>query len=106
VDGRDRDFAEALARRVREVLARAQAAVEQAQLLTSASQVAKDRDAMVRHCAWCGRLSFGERWLEAERAPRFLVGRLVERATHGICPDCFGRLERTGLSRSRSFVRQ
>jgi hypothetical protein len=43
-------------------------------------------------CAWCGRISLGGSFVRFEDV---LLGapplRLLARATHGICPDCFER---------------
>jgi len=98
---RDRgDLPAALAGRLQEALARVRATLDESELLTAASRLARDPATMARRCAWCGRLELGRSWRAPESAPEFLVATLERRATHTICPDCLGRLEATGQSRS------
>lgn len=50
---------------------------------------------MLRHCAWCGRLEVDGEWfwLDAVGSGQTRITEdLVRRSTHGICPDCFGRV--------------
>jgi hypothetical protein len=92
------DFVAHLKGRVGRAMADAQRAVARSELLTSASQVAHEPDAMVTRCAWCGRLALAGRWTRIEQAPGFLAGLIARRGTHGICPDCMRRLESSGES--------
>jgi hypothetical protein len=56
-------------------------------------------------CAWCGRIRIGRRWAAPED---FLDGdlpvRIRERATHGICDDCFER-ENAAAAAARETAR-
>ena len=88
----DRDAVEALVFRARSAIAAARTTVAQAEVLTEASRLANDRYALIRRCAWCGRLALG-RWTPADEAPAFLTLRAESKATHGICPDCLRRIE-------------
>jgi hypothetical protein len=85
----------------RELLRRAQEAVEQAEKEhRRASEMqafigalrATEPGELVR-CAWCGRVAAGDQWLD----PTSLLGgnlreRLRWNASHSICPDCFERV--------------
>ena len=86
----------------RALLKRAQAAAEAAE---RHHQHASELHAFVRAlrrrgpaelvlCAWCGRVAAEGHWID----PAPLLGadlrrRLFERASHGICPDCFEQVE-------------
>jgi hypothetical protein len=86
----------------RALLKRAQAAVDAAEHhhLQAAEMQAfvralrKRGPAELVLCAWCGRVSAEGHWID----PASLLGadlrrRLFERASHGICPDCFEQVE-------------
>lgn len=52
---------------------------------------------MLVHCAWCGRLQVGRGWLRLDAigsGQTRIAKQLVRRSTHGICPDCFERVNR------------
>jgi hypothetical protein len=89
------EFPDALASRVRRALSNAQRTVAEAEAVICASRLAQERDSMVMRCAWCGRIALGA----GSEVPAFIATRLDERTTHGICPDCVRRLERTGRTR-------
>lgn len=45
----------------------------------------------IRRCAWCGRFEVGDEWLHLEaigEGQLTIAFALLERATHGICPEC------------------
>jgi hypothetical protein len=48
------------------------------------------------HCAWCNRLKVGDEWLQLEQgaagALLVIARSLLQRSSHGICPDCFERV--------------
>lgn len=90
-----------------DLVARALAAQERARALTvdaarvsSLARVLREARAgktMLLHCAWCGRLEVGDEWLRLDaigRGQTRIAEQLVLRSTHGICPDCFGRVSR------------
>ena len=86
------DAVGALVFRARRAVAAARTTVAQAEVLTESSRLANDRNALIRRCAWCGRLALG-RWTPADEAPAFLTLRAEGKATHGICPDCLRHVE-------------
>ncbi len=47
-------------------------------------------EGMLRVCAWCRKIGYGDKWmtLEAYFAEDLNIG-----TTHGICPECRGKLE-------------
>jgi hypothetical protein len=48
------------------------------------------RRALIRRCAWCERFAVGPEWMHlVERHGQRLSSSLRNRATHGICPECF-----------------
>jgi hypothetical protein len=88
-----------------DLVARAVAAQERARSLTvdaarvsSLARIPREARAgktMLRHCAWCGRLEVGGEWLRLEAigsGQTRIAEQLVRQSTHGICPDCFGRV--------------
>jgi hypothetical protein len=100
-------FAEEKAKKVDEIytalLRQARAAVEDAgrlqpeaaELRAFAHALEKARPRELVLCAWCGRVSAEDHWIDA--APflsRDLRGRLFDHATHGICPDCYEHVQR------------
>lgn len=66
---------------------------ELAQLLRQASA----GKTLLVHCAWCGRLQVGEEWLDLAAdcdgdGSLELNDSLIFKSSHGICPDCFDRV--------------
>ncbi|HET7568084.1 MAG TPA: hypothetical protein VFJ91_08850 [Gaiellaceae bacterium] len=94
------DLATALRRRVRQAIAEAEHAVERSEALAAARRLVRER-ALLKRCAWCGRVSFGGGWQGDGDLPGFVPERVREEATHGICPRCFGELERDGKTHPR-----
>jgi hypothetical protein len=87
-----------------DLVRRAVAAQERAASTNADSQRIRDlaatlRDAqagrtLLRRCAWCDRFQVGDAWLHLEAiggGQQQITASLRERATHGICPDCFAR---------------
>src|SRR5215471_8601933 len=60
----------------------------------------------IRRCAWCDRYQVGGEWLHLEAigaGQTRIRTSLHERATNGICPDCFDReIRRTRAGRERA----
>jgi hypothetical protein len=90
-----------------DLVTRAIAAREQARTLTvdaarvsrlsRALREARTGKAMLLRCAWCERLEVGGEWLRLEAigsGQTKITEELVRQSTHGICPDCFGRVSR------------
>jgi hypothetical protein len=90
-----------------DLVARALAAQEQARVLavdavrvSTLSRVLREARAgktMLLHCAWCGRLEVGGEWLRLDAigtGQTRIAEQLVHQSTHGICPDCFARVNR------------
>ena len=88
-----------------DLVARALAAQERARCLSvDAARVsrlscvlreARAGRTMLLHCAWCGRLEVGDEWLRLEAigsGQTRIAEQLVRQSTHGICPECFGRV--------------
>lgn len=94
-------FVLALYRRVRHAVREADRAVARAHTLAAMHRVLGER-LPVRRCAWCGRFSHGEEWMDEAELPRFVPKRAVDAATHTICPDCEARLVREGKSHARN----
>jgi hypothetical protein len=65
-----------LGARVRSALARAQAAVAEADLLTTASRLLREPGSMARRCAWCGRIALGREWVPEDDVPKFVRSEL------------------------------
>lgn len=95
------DLVTTLRRRMRRAIEEAERAVERSESLTAARRLVRER-ALLKRCAWCGRVSFGSGWHGADQLPGFVPERVHERATHGICPGCFAEMERDGRSHRRS----
>ncbi len=82
----------ALRHRVRAV---ARAALGRARVLAGGRRPAAEEAALLRRCAWCGRVEHGGEWVEpseAERAAR------EPDVSDTICPACTQRLVREGKS--------
>ena len=88
-----------------DLVARALIAQEQARSLTvEAARVsrlarivreARAGGAMLLRCAWCERLRVGDEWLRLDAigsGQTRIAEQVVQRSTHGICPDCFARV--------------
>lgn len=57
----------------------------------------RDRGFLPRRCAWCGRVEVDGEFVDpAEFLDGDLPARLRDRSTHGICPDCFARVQADG----------
>lgn len=93
----DENVVRDLIRRVRAALSEAEAAVARSERLTAARALRGAGPA--RRCAWCGRLALGRHWTPLEEAPAFVPRDIGDGASHTICPDCLGRLEREGRTR-------
>lgn len=82
-------------RRALEATTRAEGLVVDAQRISELSaklRAARGGAVSIRRCAWCGRFEVGEEWLHLEAigsGQQNIRVALLERATHGICPDCF-----------------
>jgi hypothetical protein len=85
---------EDLVRRALEAKARSEGLVVDATLLVDLSaklRSARAGEVCIVRCAWCGRFRVGKEWLHLEaigRGQQHIRTALVERASHGICPDC------------------
>jgi len=98
------DLAVTLLARARSAVARAQAAVQRSEMLRSSTRRQRGSETMTKHCAWCGRVFLGGRWVPADHAPQFIATALDQRATHTICDECVARLEADGMSAPRLVV--
>jgi hypothetical protein len=67
--------------------------MQRARVLTEALQLVRDRQRVLRRCAWCGRVWLGGTWVDDEEVPRFLPSDLDVHSTHSICPSCLARFE-------------
>jgi hypothetical protein len=85
---------ELLVNQVKDLLARSHLIARQSAILVEASQHARERDSLVPHCAWCGKVRVGGVWARPEELPSFLGELLPERRTHGICPNCLEEMQR------------
>jgi predicted RNA-binding Zn-ribbon protein involved in translation (DUF1610 family) len=63
-------------------------------LIRDLAQILRDAhngEVSIRRCSWCGRFDVGREWLYLEaigEGQLTIAISLLERATHGICPDC------------------
>ncbi len=91
------DLRERLRDRVRSALEAAEAAVARSRVLTAGRRLSREPEALLRRCAWCGRVTLGGEWVDADEATQLVAGRSgpVE-ASHTICPDCTERLVQEG----------
>lgn len=87
----------ALFRRVRLAAAEAERSVARSRALVAMRRLIR-HGALVRRCAWCGRYSLSEEWMQRDELPGFVTARVLEDATHTICPDC----ERGLVAKSQS----
>jgi len=64
-------------------------------LIRELAQILRDADngeVTIRRCSWCDRYQVGGEWLHLEAigaGQQRIRSSLLERATHGICDDCF-----------------
>jgi hypothetical protein len=91
---------EDLVRRAPEVRAQATALKADSRRIRELAALLRDAEAgkrLLLHCAWCDRLDVGGEWLHLEAVGSGQVrihAAVVERATHGICPECLERVQR------------
>jgi hypothetical protein len=98
---------EDLVRRTLAARERAETARKESLRVRKLAQLLREANAgetLLLHCAWCGRLQVGEEWLElaadGEGSPK-IVASLIRKSSHGICPGCFARVQKTAdLERS------
>jgi hypothetical protein len=71
------------------------------------AQILRDAEAgkvSIRRCAWCERFQVGREWLHLDAigsGEQTISAHLLERATHGICPECFKKeLKRSAAGRT------
>ena len=65
--------------------------------LSRSLREARAGETMLVHCAWCGRVEIGDEWLRLEAigtGQARIAEQVVRRSSHGICPECFGRVSR------------
>jgi len=55
---------------------------------------ARERESLIAHCTWCGKVRVGGNWARSDDVPGFLTDLLRERRTHGICPACLDEVQR------------
>lgn len=98
---------EDLVRRAVEAGERAGELRRDARMIKDLAQILRRADAgevSVRRCSWCGRFQVGPEWLHLEaigRGQQQIRTSLLERATHGICPECQAReLARSAAGRT------
>lgn len=75
--------------------------------LASMLRRAHKGEIVLRCCAWCGRMALGDEWLHLEaigEGQHRIAASLFERATSGICPECFDR-ESENAEASRAQIR-
>ena len=89
-----------LRHRVRKAVADSGHAVEWSQRLAAARRLLRERR-LLRHCAWCGCVSFGSGWTSLDQLPGFVPESVRDRATHGVCPGCLEQLQRQEADRVR-----
>jgi hypothetical protein len=74
-----------------------------ARRIAALAQLLRDANAghvLLRRCAWCDRFEIGGEWLALDAVgsgEQHLTSTLRERATHGICPECFDRVQAEAL---------
>ena len=83
-----------LVQRALEAQAQSRVLLDQAtrrRTLAGALREAYYSEAMLVRCAWCGSIKAEDEWLHLQalsESQRWIVRRLRERASHGICPSC------------------
>jgi hypothetical protein len=98
---------EDLVRRALSARTRAGNRTRDSQRVRGLAEILRDAEAgtvSIRRCAWCERFNVGGEWLHLDAigtGERTISAHLLERASHGICPDCFEReLEQTDAGRA------
>ncbi len=97
---------EDLARRVIEAQSEAAGLRRDTTRIEALAQILRDAEAgmiSIRRCAWCDRFDIGGEWLHVDaigEGHQPIADRLLDRATHGICPDCFDAEERKASRRA------
>ena len=89
-----RDLGQVLSDRVQELIVRSSRVTRRSAILIESSRHHRERETLVPHCAWCGKVQVGGYWTLPQEVPAFLAALLEERGTHAICPTCFTELER------------
>jgi hypothetical protein len=85
---------EDLAKRALEARRRSGGLVAESDLLVDLSdklRAARAGEVSIVRCAWCERFQVAQEWLDLEaigRGQQHVRGALLERASHGICPEC------------------
>jgi hypothetical protein len=103
---------EDLVRRALQARAQASALGADSRRIRHLAQLLRDAEAgkrLLLHCAWCDRLKVGEEWLHLEALGSGQVrihAAVVERATHGICPECLERVQREAEIKRRQTASQ
>ena len=70
---------------------------------------ARSGEVNIRRCAWCERFQIGQEWLHLKAIASGqlqITEDLMDRATHGICDECFARQQAdaaTGRTSRRSM---
>jgi hypothetical protein len=88
---------EDLIRRALALREKAELAKQDTRRVRKFAQLLRDAEAgtvLLVHCAWCERLRLGEEWLrlsDVGSGPR-IAESLIQKSSHGICPDCFQRV--------------
>lgn len=95
------EFADALAERVHDLVARSEATGARSLVLVDASRYARLEETYVPRCAWCGKVALGGFWLDRSQVPRFVLNALENRTTDGICPACFAEQLPTAVKEIR-----
>lgn len=86
---------EDLVRRALEAKARSDGLILDARRVSDLSaklRAARAGEVSIVRCAWCDRFNIGEEWLHLESIGEGQLNvraELLQRATHGICPECF-----------------
>jgi hypothetical protein len=88
---------EDLIRRAMEARDRAESLHRDAGRVRDLAQILRDAHqghVSIRRCAWCDRFEVGGEWLHLEAigaGQTRIASSLLERASHGICDECFER---------------
>jgi hypothetical protein len=89
---------------VRELIERSQLLTRRSAILVDSSRHHRARESLVPQCAWCAKVRLGAMWVQPDELPEFLAVVLVDRHTHGICPDCFADVENDDAPLGRRTV--
>jgi hypothetical protein len=69
---------------------------------------AQSGEALLTRCAWCEKLKLGEEWLRLEAVgsgSMTIMESLIRKASHGICPDCFRRVDQAAAAERAAGAR-